>query len=271
MSKAIFSNSDIEFMKNNYRQMSYRDIGNYLGFSERQIRGKLNNMGYTKTRDFNKHYFRCINSDIKAYLLGFIFADGWVVCNPQNGNYELGVQINTEDKYILERLNNELGGSHVISFKPKEAREILGNVCTVNESCVLRIYSKDIVLDLINCGVVENKTYNAKNINIPDEFFFDFLRGLIDGDGCYWKYKNQTYLHITDGNSNILEYLQSVLLAYNIKTSLYQEKEHKFRLYCTDYKSMNILIHKIYHQDYSFCLSRKYEKIKHFLQNGSAI
>lgn len=73
---AKFSKSDVEFMKNNYSTMSYKEIAEQIGFSERQVRGKINNMGLKKLRKFNDLYFRKIDSPLKAYFLGFIFADG---------------------------------------------------------------------------------------------------------------------------------------------------------------------------------------------------
>lgn len=39
--KTIFTNEDIDYMKNHYLDMSYKAIGDVLGFSERQIRGKI--------------------------------------------------------------------------------------------------------------------------------------------------------------------------------------------------------------------------------------
>lgn len=270
MSK-IFSNDDITFMTENYKNMTYKEIGDILGFTERQIRGKLNGMGYTKLRKFDKFYFREIDSDIKAYLLGFIFADGWVCCNQSNRNYELGIQLQSSDKYILDRINKELGNVHKIFYEPPCQKDILGNICETQGSYILRVYSKAIVCDLINHGVVLNKTYNANIPDVPEEYFFDFLRGLIDGDGCYWKSKEYTYLHITEGIPDTLNFICDVLNKNGIEVFIRKENEQKYRLFCTNYKSMNLLIHKMYHPNFSLCLSRKYEKIKHFLQEGSVV
>lgn len=110
-----------DFIRENYMFMTQKEIAEYLGFTERQVRGKLNNMGYTKPRDFDKHYFHNIDSDLKAYFLGFIFADGYIVCRPETKNYEFAVQLQSEDKYVLEAINKELGGVHKISHKnPKD-------------------------------------------------------------------------------------------------------------------------------------------------------
>ena len=64
--KKIFTDEQEKFMINNYLTMSYKEIGEKLGFTERQIRGRLNNMGYTKIRKINDHYFNIIDIPLKA-------------------------------------------------------------------------------------------------------------------------------------------------------------------------------------------------------------
>lgn len=48
--KSIFNEEQKDYMIKNYLILSYREIGNHLGFTERQIRGWLNNHGYNKNR-----------------------------------------------------------------------------------------------------------------------------------------------------------------------------------------------------------------------------
>mgnify|MGYP004581692311 CR=1 FL=1 len=72
----MFSKDDILFMKTYYKDMPYKEIAKTLGFTERQIRGKINNMKLSKTRKFQSTYFDVIDTDLKAYYLGFIYADG---------------------------------------------------------------------------------------------------------------------------------------------------------------------------------------------------
>ena len=48
--KSIFNEEQKDYMIKNYLILSYREIANHLGFTERQIRGWLNNHGYNKNR-----------------------------------------------------------------------------------------------------------------------------------------------------------------------------------------------------------------------------
>lgn len=131
--------------------------------------------------------------------------------------------------------------------------------------CQLRVYSKDIVEDLINIGVVTRKTDKPNFPLVPNEFFYDFLRGYIDGDGCYYAQRGYIGMHITCSHSQPLEYIQSKLSQDKIKTTINKEKDHKFRLYCTNQNDMKILINKMFNNKKVLCLSRKYNKIKSFL------
>lgn len=263
--KRRFSKEDVRFMIEHYQDMQYKDIAEHLGFTERQVRGKLNNMGYSKTRKFNKRYFHEIDSDIKAYLFGFIFADGYVVCRKETRNYEFAMQLQSQDKYILDILNKELGDVHSITHKNPQDKIINGVFTRSGHSDILRVYSKDIVNDLMEHGVVPDKTHNYMLPKVPNEYFFDFLRGYIDGDGCYYDNHGYIGMHITCSSVEILEWVKLVLDEYGISTFIYKEKDFKYRLHCTNKESVKTLVEFLYHDNFSLCLSRKYDKIKHLL------
>lgn len=266
------TDTEIAFIKDNYKNMTYKEIANLFGLSEKHIRGRINNMKMPKNRKFNNDYFHNIDSDIKAYFLGFIFADGWIVNNPVKRKYEFSIQLSSCDKYILDKLNEELGNVHQIIHHEPYVSEINGITTYHKSSDVLRIYSKSIVEDLISHGIVENKSKKDNYPIIGDSLFFDFLRGYIDGDGCYYHSSSNknVYLHITCGSAVPLKWIKDKLSEYEITTNVYQEKERKYRLTCTNYPSMKKLVSLLYHPNFSLCLTRKYNKIK-FLLNGLAI
>lgn len=274
----IFSEKDVEFMKTHYKDMTYKEIGNILGFTERQIRGKINNMGLTKIRNVNKDYFDVIDNSNKAYFLGFIFADGYITTHEEildDGyikiNYEFGMQLQSGDRYILEKLNDELGGENLITDKEPTKRMILGKECNVSAMSTLRIFSKDIVLGLMKQNIVKNKSQHPNFPIVDDKFFFDWLRGYIDGDGCFWKYKNHYYLHITCAFEEPLKYIQNKLMEnYNIETRLYKETDKKYRLMCINIIEMRKLVNKLYYNDDVICLSRKINRVQEYLNDGFA-
>lgn len=263
---AKFTEQDIQYIKDNYLNMTYSEIGKVLGFTERQIRGKINNMHLPKNRKINNTYFNDIDTPLKAYYLGFIYADGWICANDNPKNYEFGMELQSQDRYILEKLNDELGGKNIIYHSdPKEAM-IGDKIIHKNHSDYIRIYSKPLVLGLKKNGIETNKSKKDTFPIVPERLFFDFLRGYIDGDGCYYTNKKvNTYMHITCATIPPLNYIHDILLKFNIKTTIYTEHENKHRLMCTDYNSMKLLVNHLYYKDDLFYLKRKYEKIKHLL------
>lgn len=264
----IFSIEDDIFIKLNYHRMTSIEIGNILGYSKHQIDGRVQKLGLQKNRAINDSYFSIIDSSLKAYYLGFIFADGWVIYNEEKRNYELGMQLQSQDRYILEKLNFELGNQNIIYHKSSEKMILNNHLITMGDSDVLRIYSKRLTSDLINLGIVPNKSQKNIYPKIDGIYFWDFLRGYIDGDGCYYKNNNQIYMHITSASVEVLQYIQDKLASYNIETRLYCENSKKYRLMCINTKEMCKLVNRLYYKDDLFYLTRKYERIKHFL--GSA-
>lgn len=263
----IFSQDDVDFIKNNYETMTSVEIGNILGFTDKQIRGKCCELGLNyKRRQINDDYFENINTPLKAYFLGFIFADGWIVKNDNRSNYEFGMKLSSKDKYLLEMLNNELGGQNIIyHHDPQDVLICKKQIAHSGHCDTLRVYSKKIVCDLMSHGIETNKSLKDAFPIVDDDLFFDFLRGYIDGDGCYYCDNNNTYMHITCGSMEPLKYIQNKLNEFGIKTQLYTENDKKHRLMCTSFNEMDKLINHLYYKDGLFYLQRKYEKIKHFL------
>ena len=69
---------------------------------------------------------------------------------------------------------------------------------------------------LNNIGLTSNKSKTIGKLNIPEEFFFDFFRGVWDGDGtiyAYWDPRWESsymfYIAITSASRSFLEWLNS--------------------------------------------------------------
>ena len=56
-------------------------------------------------------------------------------------------------------------------------------------------------------GVTPNKSLTITELNVPDNYFADFLRGEIDGDGCLQNYKAKFRCSIASGSKIFLEWL----------------------------------------------------------------
>ena len=259
---SVFSEEQKTFIKDNYNKMTYAEIARILNMTDKQVRNKARQMGLRKTRDFNKNYFKEIDTNNKAYWLGFIYADGYIVLRSRNG--ELGIELDDKDTYILEHFNNELGGVHKINHKTKN-KNFNGYNYTTNTS-VIRIYSLSICRDLISLNVVPNKTNEICYPKCNKEFFFHFLRGFMDGDGCIYinKSRNLLNVHFTNSNKEFLEYINNeVKDILKIEGKIYKEKDKKYKLYYYRKDDVKILLDEIY-KNSEVKLDRKYLKYKSF-------
>lgn len=152
----------------------------------------------------NESYFNSIKSHSQAYILGFIYADGSI--DAKSG--KLTFVISKKDIEILNFIKKELNYSGPIAEK------------IINERLysVLSIVRKNFVKDLINLGIIPNKTYDSVSFPIiPNEFFNSFLLGFFDGDGHINTACGDTYLCFSN-NKIILEQLQKFFInQFNIK------------------------------------------------------
>lgn len=262
--RIMFSESDKKYIATHYLVDSYKDIGNTLGYTARQIQGYVNNhfKGKIKIRNFNSDYFKYIDCPAKAYWLGFLYADGWVVYDEQRRNYECSIQLQSGDLAILQDLNNRLGGIHRIEFRHKESKILDNSEISITDSYTLRIFSREIVKDLIKHNILPNKTQSPIYPTVNKELFFDFLRGYIDGDGCiyYNSKRNALAVHITGAHEDVFKYLQKVLQDdYGISSGVYGETTRKYRIMITGKNAMRLL-ESIYKNTAEPKLERKYNK-----------
>ena len=120
----------------------------------------------------NKDYFNNIDTETKAYLLGFILADGWVTSNGR----VLGLSVLTSDIDILLLLKNELNSKHKIQTRTKGRANPLSRI---------EISCSAIVTSLNKLGITSDKSLHATLPKIDNDLVPHMLRGLFDGDGSF--------------------------------------------------------------------------------------
>ncbi|UVM83257.1 MAG: thymidylate synthase complementing protein [Bacteriophage sp.] len=162
---------------------SINKIDKYSGISHNKIRDILvdNNITIRNTASMVNHdAFKNINSHEKAYLLGLIETDG-------------NIRLSHNEINITQHKDYYLYIKAIMSY-------VLGSINETNDRNCKKLccFSNEAVNDLINIGIVENKTYkqtdedSIKLINaIPKEFYPSFIRGIFDGDGCIGFYKDK--------------------------------------------------------------------------------
>jgi len=146
---------------------------------------------------YNESFFEKIDSHEKAYMLGLIMTDGYII-----KDYEgFGIQLTEEDGYILEKIRDLVGGTNPIThINCSNKRKILRNT---KDMCRLHVFSKKIAEDLKKLGVVRRKTKVLRyNGCVPKEYMSSFFRGLLDGDGSIgFNARNYPWLYIFSSSS----------------------------------------------------------------------
>lgn len=153
-----------------------------------------NNIKTTKGNHYRKYYhienyFETIDSEEKAYWLGFMFADGYIVDNSNRyGQDKFGISLSEKDKEHLEKFKKSIKATNPILIYKRNGK-------TPGEPLArILLTSQKTVDDLINKGCVKQKSLILKPPkNVPNELVHHFLRGLFDGDGSIAKTKSNFY------------------------------------------------------------------------------
>jgi hypothetical protein len=138
---------------------------------------RKNNVACKKTSQIteNENFFKIIDSEEKAYFLGFICADGSI----QNKRNKLSFTLKSIDVEILLTLKALLKTTTPVTKRThfdKRNGTIINSVGT-------QIYSRTIVEDLHALGIGEDKSHQVRLPQINKNLIRHFLRGLFDGDG----------------------------------------------------------------------------------------
>lgn len=125
-------------------------------------------------------YFDTIDTEIKAYMLGFLYADG---CNDILNN-RIVISLCDIDREILEKFSNELYGMvQLENRKPNKTTSKKGIEYWSKPQLKFCIYSKHICKMLESHGLMSNKSKRIQFPILSPENIVHFIRGYFDGDG----------------------------------------------------------------------------------------
>lgn len=257
-----WTNEEIEYLKENYQDKSYKEIGEFLGRKEQAIRSKMHYLGLKKSiYHCNYDYFEIIDTEDKAYWLGFIYADG----NINKAERTLTINLQGKDNSHLAKLNKCINGN----FPVKVFEQKHGDKSYL--MCQILVYSTKMAKDLINNGVFPNKTDKIQFPVLRDDLVRHFIRGYFDGDGsvCERKHKkgpSDLACSFTCGSLLFLEKLREILFQNNIKSYLVKSDGNKTYLSLAGLQNPDVFLHYIY-DDSTIYLDRKYLKKENLYKN----
>ncbi len=164
-----------------HKGMECRDIPTYLEVSERSVSRVLAEAGInTKRRNrytLNEGYFDVIDSQVKAYLLGLMAADGCVTST----NYVVFESIQRE---LVELLKAELqytGEIRVIEPPGGYASHYRINFSSERLATALSRYA-----------VIAGRGISGVYYFPESDYLGSYLLGYFDGDGCAYVNKNRS-------------------------------------------------------------------------------
>ncbi len=134
-------------------------------------------------KEHKSDYFKSIDSEVKAYILGYIVADGSIEESVRKDRPSKLIRLRfgciSEDDEIIKLIQKEIAPNNKLRFyQPKRENS--------KQVTILQICDKELVSDLRTIyNIQPRKTYlyNFEFPKIPKEFERDFIRGFIDGDG----------------------------------------------------------------------------------------
>jgi len=140
-----------------------------------KFRRSQSNRQYT----LDEKFFENIDTEQKAYWLGFILADG---CISQDS---LVIALASRDKRHLKKFLKDIESNYKIHDRTC-VRTFNGKTKEYRESRI-QIGSKKLVQGLLKQGVTPNKSLTAEPIKVKKDLQRHFWRGVFDGDGSIAK------------------------------------------------------------------------------------
>ena len=185
-----WSDDEINIIKINYLNKTMNELQQLL---PKRTKGDIlaccHKLGLTRLKKTCvRDFFNIIDTEEKAYWLGFIFADGYISFSESNikkgqlaGAYCVGIKLKISDKNHLKKFNKSINGNYKVfeetaypdGFRKKKTK-----------SAKILVYSQQMYDDL-NQYFERDKTYTAKFPDIPEHLMKHFIRGYFDGDGCF--------------------------------------------------------------------------------------
>lgn len=211
---------------------------------------------------YNMDYFKKINSHDRAYILGFLLADGYVIKDYSG----IAMQLNEDDGYILERMSRRLGESttiiHIDCSRKRKHRS--KNFRNARDMKRMSCFCPSMANDLKKYGMVKNKTFTLKfPSGIPKKYLSSFCRGLWDGDGTVGIAKTRNiWCQVVSASSNFLHKLSENIPFLNCV----QNPSKGLNLYtlriCGGNKETKRFLKWIYKYKSDLYLERKYAKVQ---------
>lgn len=217
----------------------------------------------------NSNIFSEIDTEEKAYWLGFLYADGCIMKSDYNA-YIVSLALGLKDREHLRKFQSFLNTNYPI-------HDYMSTGNTHHPYSRIAIRDNKIALDLINHGVFLRKTEDLKfPLDLPNNLMSHFIRGYFDGDGCLTghldKNKHMRWYLKFCGTMDMMNGIQNHILHFKLYnkpvalTKRYKNNVNNYNLEIGGNKQVGEILNYIY-RDATIYLERKYQKYLTMIEN----
>lgn len=273
--KRIYQNKEWLTERHYQDKMNLKQISEIAHTTPETIKNYFNRFGIPtnkviiassrRTYKANEEYFEIIDTEEKAYWLGFIIADGNISKRKdRKDSYRLTIKLKGEDKPHLEKFLCSIKSDApiVTTIQERFGKQL--------EIAQIRINSSKMCKDLIDLGVLPAKTGRESIPLIPNHLIKHLVRGLFDGDGCFswWMSKGSTMPTSSVsmcGSLEVCEFFAGCIKELGLNAPKIQDKETLHTLTLGGNFNVQIFMNWIY-EDASVTLDRKLKNYQLFLK-----
>lgn len=217
------------------------------------LKGPRRTPSHTKPRiyNLNEHFFQTINTEEKAYWLGFITADGGL--SSGRTKYTLGIALAAVDTGHLYKFQRALETDTPIRPYQMESYGKTRDYARVH------ICSKQMFQDLGALGVTARKSWIVKPcLQVPQELRTAYWRGLFDGDGSVYKSARKWVCSFCGNNAIVTGFEAFIHKHYPDTGTRYMQGELHYVSFSGAHLASKVL--DLLYNGASIYLDRKYEK-----------
>lgn len=269
--KFIIKQAIEEYINTPLLDRSVKGIANKYGINGKTLSKylKLEGVEIISNRNashFNFNFFEKIDTEEKAYWLGFMYADGYVGAK----NHFVGLSISLKDIEHLKKYNKALDYNKGLNIKESHQFGSKSKLNKLGETIYMvttEIKNKKLHSDLIDKGCIPNKSLilhfpNEEIFNYDKFLILSFIRGYFDGDGTLGLYQHSKTNKTLEeslmfvGTKQFLEKIQD----YLGQGFLMQKPNCSYKTYRLSYsttKAFNVA--KLIYENSTIYLQRKYD------------
>lgn len=232
-------------------------VQNGITIRTRAEQNRINNQ--ERGLKVNHKYFDNIDSNEKAWLLGFLAADGSIAADRNR----IKIGLSSIDRQILENIKFVLKSEkNILDYETNKGFQV----------SELSWSSENHKKQLAKYGIVPNKTYKEMHLpNFDLDKQLSFILGYFDGDGCFKDDGATCRFEICSYRPELLEDFAKILNNFcNSNKKVYQSNNRK-NYYTLTYstKEARKILDKLYSlKTNNLFLLRKYQKYISWLKKN---